>query len=349
LPGLLLGKGPPHCPRVADWLDRCGRRYLAKTLSPELHEEILSVCPIDAKGQPRFAWDANRLRADASLTALRAYAATGAPITAMSSTHQAVVDDLVVNLYQWCARARWLEGRGALDPSLKADLEQIPGWVWSLREAKSRLGTPIVLPPGIRHGRPHTRNHYGCPCRACDAAAREFQTAFERQQTLNLTSGWILTPTGASHAKSLMAANPWAVPLSVAAAACIPRSLLGAVLADPRTTRVPPWIAHRLETLTAEQVRAWHRQGSRGRDASRALDPGDPTVHRRLLTKLRTAGWKDAHIGSALGYRGSAAHATRLEPSSAVVHALEQLHRSLSPSLALPSWLPQSSDLEQTA
>lgn len=146
-----------------------------------------------------------------------------------------------------------------------------------------------------------------------------------------------------------MAANPWAVPLSVAAAACIPRSLLGAVLADPRTTRVPPWIAHRLETLTAEQVRAWHRQGSRGRDASRALDPGDPTVHRRLLTKLRTAGWKDAHIGSALGYRGSAAHATRLEPSSAVVHALEQLHRSLSPSLALPSWLPQSSDLEQTA
>ena len=255
----------------------------------------------------------------------------------------------MVNLYQWCARQRWLAGRGELDPELRVQLEQIPGWVWSLRDAKDRFGAPITLPPGVPHGLAHTRNHFGCPCRACDEAARAAQTAFKRRQTDNLTAGWIPTPAGAAHAKALMAANPWAVPLSVAAAACIPRSLLGAVLADPRTTRVPPWIARRLENLTVDQVRAWHRVGSRGRDASRALDPGDATVHRRLLERLRAAGWKDAHIGAALGYRGSATHATRTEPSRAVVHALDQLHRSLGPTLAFPAWMAQLGDLEQSA
>lgn len=334
---------------VAQWLDRCGRRYLAKTLSPELHEEILAVCPVDAKGGPRFAWDVNRLRAEAGLAALHAYAAKGAPITAMPSTHQEVVDDLVVNLYQWCARMRWLAGRGELDPALKAQLEQVPGWVWSLRDAKIRTGAPIALPPGIAHGRSHTRNHFGCPCAACDQAARDSQAAFKRKQMANLCAGWVTAPAGAAHVKRLMGANPWAVPLSIAAAACIPRPLLGAVLTEPATTRVPPWIAHHLQNLTVEQVRDWHREGSRGRDASHALDPGDPVVHRRLLARLRAAGWKDAQIGSALGYRGSSAHATRAEPSRAAVHALLQLHRSLGPSLAVPDWLAQTVDLEQTA
>lgn len=333
---------------LGEWLGRKGRTYLAKQLSPELHEEILAVCPTDAKAAPVFSWDTSRLRAEAGLTALRRYLA-GAALTEMPTTQQENVDGLVVNLYQWCARQRWLAGRGELDPHVHAQLEQIPGWVWSLREAKTRVGPPITLPPGVPHGRAHTRNHFGCPCRACDEAARAAQTAFKRQQTENLTAGWIPAPTGAAHVKSLMAANPWAVPLSVAAAACIPRSLLGAVLADPRTTRVPPWIARRLESLNAEQVRVWHRVGSRGRDASAALDPGDTTVHRRLLERLRRAGWKDAHIGAALGYRGSATHATRAEPSRAVVYALEQLHRSLGPNLSVPTWLAQLGDLEQSA
>ncbi len=333
---------------LGEWLSRKGRTYLAKQLPPELHEEILAVCPTDAKGGPLFAWDTSRLRAEAGLTALRRFTA-GAPLTQMPTTHQEVVDGLVVNLYQWCARQRWLAGRGELDPDVRVQLEQIPGWVWSLRDAKSRIGPPITLPTGVRHGRSHTRSHFGCPCRECDEAARAAQTGFKRQQVENLTAGWIPTPAGAARAKTLMAAHPWAVPLSIAAAGCLPRSLLGDVLADPRGTRVPPWIAARLERLTVDQVRAWHREGTRGRAASRALDPGDTTSHRRLLQKLRAAGWKDAHIGSAMGYRGSAAHATRAEPSAAVVHALEQMCQDLGPTMAVPTWLIPPENLDQSA
>lgn len=325
---------------LADWLDRNGRAYLAKQLSPELHEEILAVCPTDTKGQPRFAWDANRLRAEAGLTALRRYAATGAAIKDMPTGHQEQVDGLVINLYQWCARLRWLSRRGDLEVTLRAQLEQIPGWVWDLRDAKTRVGRPIALPRGVPHGRSHTRNHFGCPCEECDAAARRSQTSFKRQQMENLAAGWVPAPAGAAHVKTLMAANPWVIPMMVAAAACLPRTLLGAVLAYPRSTRVPPWIAIRLEQLTVDELREWHRQGTRGRPASRALDAGDQDQHQNNLTRLRAAGWKDAEIGIALGYRGSASHATRPDPSAAVVHALTQLLRYLGPTAAVPTWIP---------
>lgn len=335
---------------LADWLDLQGRSYLATGLSPELHEEILAVCPTDAKGQPRFAWDANRLRAQAGLAALRQYVEAGNAITRMRTGHQELVDGLVINLYQWCARMRWLAARDELEAPMRAALQQIPGWVWSLREAKSAHGQPLELPLGVSHGRPHTRSHFGCPCAECDRAAREFQAAFKRQQTKNLTSGWVTTPTGAARVKSLMAANPWAVPVSVAAAACLPRTLLAAVLAQPRVARVPPWIAERLEQLTVDQLRQWRCEGSRGRVASRALDSGDRVLHQRMLTQLRSAGWKDAEIGAALGYRGSAAHATRTDPSAAVVHALAQLLGSLDPGAPRPDWLNQPATfVQQTA
>ena len=333
---------------LADWLDRTGRTYLAKQLSPELHEEILAVCPTDAKGSPRFAWDAHRLRTEAGLTALRRYAATGS-ITAMPTTAQEVVDGLVINLYQWCARLRWLDGRGELDPTMRAQLEQIPGWVWSLRAARTKYGPAITLPAGVRHGRPHTRNHFGCPCRECDQAARDFQAAFKRQQIHALTSGWVLAPEAATRVKTLLAANPWAVPLSVAAAAGMPRTLLGQLLAEPQTTTIPPWIAARLHRLTPAQVRQWHREGSRGRAASRALDPGDQPRHQQLLDQLRDAGWKDAQIGAAMGYRGSATHVTRSDPSAAVVHALDQMVCTLGPSLSVPDWLTGPVALAHTA
>ena len=336
---------------LAEWLDSKGRAYLTKRLPPELYEEIRAVCPTDAKGQPRFAWDVSRLRSEAGLTALRQYAAkSGGAIISMPTAHQEQVDGLVINLYQWCARLRWLARRGELAPSMRAELEQIPGWVWDLREARTRVGPPITLPPGVPHGLTHTRAYFGCPCQECDRAARNSQTAFKRQQTQNLTAGWVTSPAGATRAKRLMAANPWAVPLSVAAAACMPRTLLGTLLVDPDTTRVPPWIAARLEALTADQVRQWHRDGSRGRSVSRAMDLGDPVRHQRLLQQLRVAGWKDAEIGSALGYRGSAAHATRPNASAAVVHALTQLVRSLGPGTPVPTWLSQPSPaLQQPA
>jgi superfamily II DNA or RNA helicase len=333
---------------LADWLDRNGRAYLAKQLPPELHEEILAVCPTDAKGQPRFAWDVSRLRTDAGLTALRRYAAT-ADITEMPTTAQESVDGLVINLYQWCARIRWLAGRDELDPALRAELEQVPGWVWSLRDAKSRCGPPIDLPAGVPHGRAHTRSYFGCPCRECDQAARAAQSRFKRQQGEALAAGWVPAPAAAAHVATLMAALPWAVPQSVAAAAGLPRTLLGALLAAPHTTTVPPWIAARLQRLTPAQVREWHREGSRGRPASRALDPGDRARHQQLLEQLRAAGWKDAQIGAALGYRGSATHATGPDPSAAVVHALAQLVRTLGPELAVPVWLTARGHLPQTA
>lgn len=333
---------------LGQWLARKGRAYLAKQLSPELHEEILAVCPTDAKAAPIFAWDVSRLRAEAGLTALRRFVA-GAALTQMSTTHQEVVDGLLVNLYQWCARQRWLAGRGELDAGLRAQLEQIPGWVWRLRDAKTKVGPAIALPAGVRHGRSHTRNHFGCPCQECDEAARAAQTAFKRQQMESLAAGWVTTPSGAAHARSLLATNPWAVPLSVAAAACMPRTLLGALLIDPHGTRVPPWIAARLERLTVRQVRHWHREGTRGRSASRATEPGDQVRHRKLLEQFRGAGWKDAQIGSALGLRGSAAHATGPAPSAAAVHALEQLVASLGPAIAVPARLTTPPDLEQSA
>nr|WP_301486577.1 DEAD/DEAH box helicase [Intrasporangium sp.] len=337
---------------LAAWLDRNGSAYLAKQLSPELHEEILAVCPTDAKGGPLFAWDANRLRAEAGLTALRQYVASGGAVTSMPTTHQEQVDGLVINLYQWCARMRWLAGRDSLDAAMRAALSQVPGWVWSLREAKSRFGPPITLPAGVPHGRAHTRSHFGCPCQACDEAARDSQTAFKRQQMDNLTAGWVTSPSGAARVKGLMAGNPWAVPMSVAAAACLPRTLLGSLMSDPSSTRVPPWIASRLERLTPDQLREWHREGTRGRSASRAYDLGDRVVHQQALARLRAAGWTDAQIGSALGYRGSATHATRSDPSAAVVHALFQLLRALGPGAPVPSWLSPCSpapELEQSA
>ena len=337
-PGHVEGNLP-----LSEWLDQKARTYLAKQLSPELHEEILSVCPLDAKGQPKFAWDVSRVRADAGLVALRQYAAAGGDLTRMARTQQELVDGLVINLYQWCARMRWLAARDQLAAPLRASLEMVPGWVWSLREANTKLGAPIELPPGVSHGRPHVRSHFGCPCQACDTASRTFQSAFKRRQTENLTAGWVTSPPGAARVRGLLGTNSWAVPLSVAAAGCMPRTLLGALLTDPDSTRIPPWIAARLEELTAGQVREWHREGSRGRSASRATDPGDPARHRRLLEQLRTAGWKDAEIGSALGYRGSAAHATRPDPSSAVVHALEQLLLAVGPTRARPDWLTQAS------
>lgn len=324
---------------LSDWLDRCGRAYLAKRLPPELHEEILAVCPVNAKGRIEFAWDANRLRVEASLIALRRYVAAGAAITDMPTGHQEHVDGLVINLYQWCARVRWLARRGDLEESLRVELERIPGWVWDLREARTRVGAPVTLPDGVAHGRGHTRAHFGCPCRECDDAARAAAAAFKRQQMSNLAAGWVTAEAGAVRVMALMAANPWAVPASVAAAGCLPRTLLGAVLEQSPSARVPPWIAERLEHLTVAQVRPWYREGTRGRAASRAHEPGDPARHQRNLQRLRGAGWKDPEIGAALGYRGSAAHVTRPDPSSAIVHAMTQLLQYLAPDTAVPAWI----------
>lgn len=102
----------------------------------------------------------------------------------------------------------------------------------------------------------------------------------------------------------------------------MPRTLLGELLAGPQTTTVPPWIAHRLEQLTPEQVRRWHRDGTRGRHASRAHEPGDPSAQRRAIQQLREAGWTEAQIAAALGYRGSSQRVTGPNVSASLVNAL---------------------------
>ncbi|MDN5780200.1 MAG: Helicase associated domain protein, partial [Humibacillus sp.] len=324
---------------LSAWLDRHGRAYLAKQLPPELHEEILAVCPTNSKGDPLFGWDVPRVRSDAALTALQQYVDAGGVITDMPATHQERVDELVINLYQWCARARWLARRGELHPALHTRLEQIPGWVWDLGRAKTRHDAPIDLPVGVPHGRARSRSYYGCPCRECDLAARSSQTAFKRHRVANLTAGWVPSPAGAVRVKSLMGAHRWMVPAGVAAAVGLPRTLLAELLADPQTTPVPPWAAARLEALTTGQVRPWHREGTRGRPTSCGSDPGDRAHHQQMLSQLRAAGWSDAQIAAALGYRGSAAHITRPDVSASVVHALTQLLRTLPPDRPVPSWV----------
>lgn len=333
---------------LSQWLDRHGRSYLAKTLSPELHEEILAACPVNDKGDPLFAWDVPRLRFEAGVAATRQFSEAHDGLKGMRPTHVAMVDDLEVKVYQWCARVRWLYGRGELAAEQQAAVQQIPGWVWSLKENKT-YGAPIDLPPGVPHGKSHTRAHFGCPCEQCGVAAQRFQNEHKQLQLRTLTAGWVATPDGAAHAIGLIRTHSWALPISVAAAACMPRTLLGALMSDPQSTRVPPWVATRLEQLTVEQVRKWHRDGTRGRSASRATEPGDRVAHQRALMRLRGAGWSDAQIGAALGYRGSATHATRTAPSASVVYALTELVSELGPGTPVPSWLPASHDASAEA
>lgn len=67
-----------------------------------------------------------------------------------------------------------------------------------------------------------------------------------------------------------------------------------------------------------------------------------------MLSQLRAAGWSDAQIAAALGYRGSAAHVTRPAVTASVVHALTLLLRTLPPARAVPAWLTTRAQPELT-
>lgn len=322
---------------LSSWLDECGRSYLGGRLSAEVHEEILAVCPSNAKKDAIFAWDVQRLRAQIGLDAVREWTRAGRSIQQVKPGQVVSVDGSELNLYQWLARQRWLYRRGEAEPAVAAELERAPGWVWDARPRSQTAGAPVQLPAGVEHGHPHTASHYGCPCRSCVDAAREYASAWKRRSRVRMMSGWVRSPNGAARVKALMTRHPDLVPVAIAAAAGMPRVLLGQLLADPDQTRIPPWMANRLEVLSETEVRPWARTASRGRPAA-VSGPGDPLKHARLLSRLRDCGWSDTAIAGELGYRGSTTRACGPEPTAALVHALELLVASLDDALTPPSW-----------
>jgi len=322
---------------LADWLTGLGYQHLAGTLSPELREELLAVAPVSNSGDPVFAWNVAALRFGLGVAGMYQYYEREHTL-AMSSTHTETVHGVPVHLYQWAARLRWLQRRGQLTAEQAVALAAIPCWSWDLVASRTPKGAPMALPDGVAHGTLDAGSNYRCPCPPCVKVVRGAMSSWKRGRKEAFAADWRPCPKGARNVTALAMTIPHVTTRMIADALGMPGTLLRALIAD-HDARVPPRFHTALETITASDVGAWIRPGTRGRIAGRGDVPGDHDLVGQLLGRLRDAGWTTLALTSALGYCGSAKlpfSATRV--TFAQQGALELLVAHLGADLTPPKW-----------